>query len=87
MLSPIATAGHTAERFGFVLNRLDAAMGQSMTYDNEREMAHHQGLSQATGIKVYFAHPYSPWERGINENTNGVLRRTLPKGTDLSVHS
>jgi IS30 family transposase len=82
-----ATAEHTAKRFGFVLNRLDAAMRLSMTYDNGREMAHHQALSKATGIKVYFAHPYSPWERGINENTNGLLRRTLPKGTDLSVHS
>ena len=82
-----ATAEHTAQRFGFVLNRFDAAMRLSMTYDNGREMAHHQALSQATGIKVYFAHPYSPWERGINENTNGLLRRTLPKGTDLSVHS
>jgi IS30 family transposase len=58
-----------------------------MTYDYEREMAHHQARSQATGIQVYFAHPYSPWERGINENTNGTLRRTLLKGSDLSVHS
>jgi IS30 family transposase len=82
-----ATAEHTAQRFGLVLNRLDTAMRLSMTYDNGREMAHHQALSKATGIKVYFAHPYSPWERGINENTNGLLRRTLPKGTDLSVHS
>jgi IS30 family transposase len=54
-----ATAEHTAQRFGFVLNRLDAAMRLSITYDNGREMAHHQALSQATGIKVYFAHPYS----------------------------
>jgi IS30 family transposase len=82
-----ATAEHTAQRFGFVLNRLDAAMRLSMTYDNGREMAHHKALSQTTVIQVYFAHPYSPWERGINENTNGVLRRTLPKGTDLSLHS
>jgi IS30 family transposase len=82
-----ATAEHTAQRFGLVLNRLDAAMRLSMTYDNGKEMTHHQALTQSTGIKVFFAHPYSPWERGINENTNGLLRRVLPKGTDLSVHT
>ena len=82
-----ATAEHTAQRFGLLLNRLDAAMRLSMTYDNGKEMAHHQALSEATGIKVFFAHPYSPWERGINENTNGLLRRVLPKGSDLSVHT
>ena len=82
-----ATAEHTAQRFGMVLNRLDAAMRLSMTYDNGKEMAHHQALSKATGIQVFFAHPYSPWERGINENTNGLLRRDLPKGTDLGVYS
>jgi IS30 family transposase len=82
-----ATAEHTAQRFGLVLNRFDAALRLSMAHDNGREMAQHQALSQATGIAVYFAHPYSPWERGINENTNGLLRRTLPKGSDLSVHS
>ena len=82
-----ATAELIAQRFGFVLNRLYSAMRLSMTYDNGREMAHHQALSQSTGIKVYFAYSYSPWERGINENTKGVLRRTLTKGTDLSVHN
>ena len=82
-----ATAEHTAQRFGFVLNRLDAAMRLSMTYDNGKEMAHHQVLTQSTGIQVFFAHPYSPWERGINENTNGLLRRDLPKGTDLSIYT
>ena len=82
-----ATAEHTAERFGQVLNRFDAAMRLSMTYDNGREMAHHKALSESTGIKVYFAHPYSPWERGRNENTNGLLRRVLPKGTDLSIYT
>jgi len=82
-----ATAEHTAQRFGLVLNRLDAAMRLSMTYDNGKEMAHHQSLSQSTGIQVFFAHPYSPWERGINENTNGLLRRVLPKGSDLSVYT
>ena len=81
------TAGHTAERFGQALNRFDAAMRLSMTYDNGREMAQHKALSASTGIKVYFAHPYSPWERGRNENTNGLLRRVLPKGTDLSIYT
>jgi len=82
-----ATAEHTAQRFGLVLNRLDAAMRLSMTYDNGKEMAHHQSLSQSADIQVFFAHPYSPWERGINENTNGLLRRVLPKGADLSVYT
>jgi IS30 family transposase len=59
-----------------------------MTYDRGREMARHQNLSERTGLKVYFAHPHSPWERGINENTNGLLRlesssRTLPTNRSL----
>ncbi len=77
----------TAERFASVLNRIDAAMCLSMTYDNGREMAQHKALFQASGIEVYLAHPYSPWERGHNENTNGLLRRVLPKGTDLSIYT
>jgi transposase, IS30 family len=59
----------------------------SMTYDNGREFAWHKVIEGTTAMTVYFAHPYSPWERGTNENTNGLLREFIPKGTDFSTVS
>jgi IS30 family transposase len=84
---PNGTAQATTEGFGSILQRFDVDLRRSLTYDQGREMAQHAKLTENTGITVYFAHPHSPWERGQNENTNGLLRQYLPKGSDLSAFS
>lgn len=66
------------------LNRHDRHLKRTMTYDNGFEMANHQWLTEQTGTEIYFAHPYSSWERGTNENTNGLIRRFLPKKTNFN---
>ena len=85
-----ALAGHGAEAvrdaiIGSIQNLPDQ-IRKSLTWDQGAEMAQHEKLKSETGINIYFCDPQSPWQRGSNENTNGLLRQYFPKGTDLSQH-
>ena len=75
----------TSARQGFTkkLRHVPAPLRKTLTYDHGKEMAEHARLAERLNIRVFFADPYSPWQRGTNENTNGLLRQYLPKGTDL----
>ena len=86
-----ALAGHGAEAvrdaIAATITLLPEQLRRSLTWDQGAEMAQHASLRIDTGLRVYFCDPQSPWQRGTNENTNGLLRQYFPKGTDLSTHS
>ena len=86
LLVPLRTQEprHVRRAFAREMRTLPAQLTRSLTYDRGREMREHRLFTRDTQVQVYFAHPHSPWERGTNENTNGLLRQFFPKSTDFT---
>ena len=77
-------AGQVREQVSGMARRVDKRLLKTLTFDNGKEFAQHQGIERDTGAEVYFCTPYHSWERGSNENVNGLIRRRYPKGSDFS---
>jgi IS30 family transposase len=82
-----ASTANVLQTFADKLCAIDQPLRKTLTYDRGKEIARHKQLTINTGMTVYLCDPYSPWQRGSNENTNGLVGQYLPKGTDLSDYS
>ena len=83
----IATTDGVRQAITDALECIPAGLRRTLTWDQGKELAQHQQITAATGTDVFFCDPHSPWQRGSNENMNGLLRDYFPKGTDLSEHT
>jgi transposase, IS30 family len=82
----LKSSAHGCAAISDQIRRLPDHLVRSLTWDRGKELANHVAFTVDTGVEVYFCDPHSPWQRGSNENTNGLLRQYFPKGTDLAIH-
>jgi transposase, IS30 family len=81
------SARTTTDAVVAVLDQIPPELRRTLTWDRGSEMADHHTIAKLSGIDIYFCDPHKPWQRPVNENTNGLIHRWLPKGTDLSIHT